>query len=407
MALNFPDNPTLNDVYIDSASGFSYKWNGTVWISFSPSSSSQIQVIDDISGSFNGSTQTFTLTSSGSSITPASAQSLIINLGGIVQDPTDDYSVSGSNITFSTAPSSGLTFSGVSLGPAIPINTIADGSITPAKLSTGGPSWNTSGDITITDKIIHSGDTNTAIRFPAADTFSVETNGSERLRVDSSGRLGLGNSSPGAAFDCFGAAGGISNPANGTINVVDNTAAALGVGGQIVFRGQFQSGAYTQYGAITAYKESATVDGSQYGASLVFNTRTQGGNNTEKMRIDSSGRVGIGITSPATRLDLSGNYAQNIVAVAALDIDCSAGNYFTKTINGNSTFTVSNVPASRAFAFTLELTHTSGTITWFSGVEWPGGVAPTLTTGKTHLFMFVTDDGGTRWRASSLINYTN
>jgi hypothetical protein len=159
MALNFPDNPTLNDVYIDSASGFSYKWNGTVWISFSPSSSSQIQVIDDISGSFNGSTQTFALTSSGSSITPASAQSLIINLGGIVQDPTDDYSVSGSNITFSTAPSSGLTFSGVSLGPAIPINTLpdgsvstaklSDGSVTPAKLSSNGPDWDTSGNLII------------------------------------------------------------------------------------------------------------------------------------------------------------------------------------------------------------------------------------------------------------------
>lgn len=109
----------------------------------------------------------------------------------------------------------------------------------------------------------------------------------------------------------------------------------------------------------------------------------------------------------AARMQLTGAYDSNITAVAALDIDCSLGNFFTKTINGNSTFTVSNVPASRAYAFTLELTHTSGTITWFSGVEWPGSTAPTLTTGKTHLFLFVTDDGGTRWRASSLINYTN
>lgn len=104
---------------------------------------------------------------------------------------------------------------------------------------------------------------------------------------------------------------------------------------------------------------------------------------------------------------VNGSYRANIVAVAALDIDCSAGNYFTKTINGNSTFTVSSVPVSRAYSFILELTHTSGTVTWFSGVEWPGGTAPTLTTGKTHLFVFVTDDGGTRWRGSSLINYTN
>ena len=50
-------------------------------------------------------------------------------------------------------------------------------------------------DVSIADKIIHTGDTNTAIRFPAADTFSVETAGSERLRVDSSGRLLVGTDS--------------------------------------------------------------------------------------------------------------------------------------------------------------------------------------------------------------------
>jgi hypothetical protein len=104
---------------------------------------------------------------------------------------------------------------------------------------------------------------------------------------------------------------------------------------------------------------------------------------------------------------VNGSYRGNIVAVSALDIDCSAGNYFTKTINGNSTFTVSNVPSSRSYSFTLELTHTSGTITWFSGVVWPAGTAPTLTTGKVHLFLFHTDDGGTTWRASSLINYAS
>ena len=53
----------------------------------------------------------------------------------------------------------------------------------------------TSDDLTIPDKIIHSGDTNTAIRFPAADTFTIETAGSDRLRVDSAGNCGIGTSS--------------------------------------------------------------------------------------------------------------------------------------------------------------------------------------------------------------------
>ena len=54
-----------------------------------------------------------------------------------------------------------------------------------------------SSDISIADKIIHTGDTNTAIRFPAADTFTVETSGSEALRVDSSQRVGIGTDDPG------------------------------------------------------------------------------------------------------------------------------------------------------------------------------------------------------------------
>ena len=125
--------------------------------------------------------------------------------------------------------------------------------------------------------------------------------------------------------------------------------------------------------------------------------------------ISTTGAVALGQLSATanTKLDLAGTYAQTIVAVSASNIDCSTGNYFTKTINGATTFTVSNIPSSRTYSLTMELTHTSGAITWFSGVEWPGGTAPSLTTGKTHLFMFITDDGGARWRASSLINYAN
>ncbi len=52
------------------------------------------------------------------------------------------------------------------------------------------------GDVSIADKIIHTGDTNTAIRFPANDTITFETAGSERLRITSDGRIGMHDSSP-------------------------------------------------------------------------------------------------------------------------------------------------------------------------------------------------------------------
>ena len=125
--------------------------------------------------------------------------------------------------------------------------------------------------------------------------------------------------------------------------------------------------------------------------------------------VDSVGVVTArtGVVVSAGGLDLTGPYKENITAMGALDVDCSTGNYFTKTINGNSTFTFSNVPTSCAYAFTLELTHTSGTVTWPASVKFPADTAPTLTAGKTHLFMFVTDDGGSRFRASSLVDYVD
>ena len=152
-AINFPDNPSLNQTYTDK--GFTYKWNGTVWISVGISTTriSNIREIDDISSSFNGSTTQFPIKVAGADVTPVTAQQLIITIGGVIQDPNQDYSLSGANIVFSTAPAAGLTFIGTILGTDLPLNTIADDSVTPAKMSTGGPSWATDGTVGITSGI--------------------------------------------------------------------------------------------------------------------------------------------------------------------------------------------------------------------------------------------------------------
>lgn len=86
-------------------------------------------------------------------------------------------------------------------------------------------------------------------------------------------------------------------------------------------------------------------------------------------------------------------------AVSASDIDVSTANAFSKTISGNTTFTVSNVPASGTLcAFTLDLTNGGAyTITWWSGVKWAGGSAPTLTASGRDRLVFMTTDGGTTW----------
>ena len=129
MALNFPSSPTIGDVYRDPTSGFSYQWDGTVWKSYTPASINNILVLDDISGSFNGVALSFPLTRSGTAIFPVNAQQLRIVLGGVIQSPGADYDVSGSNIVFTTAPDAALEFSGVSLGPAVPISYANDGVI--------------------------------------------------------------------------------------------------------------------------------------------------------------------------------------------------------------------------------------------------------------------------------------
>ena len=137
MTLNFPDSPSTGDIYTDSTSGFSYEWNGTVWISTDPARAANIKELDDISGSFNGSTTAFSLTVSSATIEPVSAQQLLISVGGVMQNPSDDYTVSGTTITFTTAPSAGLTFFGVFLGQALSLNTIADGTVTISSLKAG------------------------------------------------------------------------------------------------------------------------------------------------------------------------------------------------------------------------------------------------------------------------------
>ena len=111
-------------------------------------------------------------------------------------------------------------------------------------------------------------------------------------------------------------------------------------------------------------------------------------------------------------LAVDGPYKQTAEAVSALDINLATGNYFTKAISTSSTVTFSNPPASGTVgSFTLELvlTGSSTAITWPNTVYWnadAGQTAPTLVDARTHLFMFVTTDGGTKYRGAVLSNYT-
>ena len=109
-----------------------------------------------------------------------------------------------------------------------------------------------------------------------------------------------------------------------------------------------------------------------------------------------------------TKLNILGPVEQNIVSLGTSTVlDCSEGNYFTTTVNGNVTFSFTNVPASRVYGITIEINHISGIINWPAEVNFAENLAPILSTGKVHLFMFVTSNGGSTWRGTGLIDFVS
>jgi hypothetical protein len=94
------------------------------------------QILDDISGSFTGSTPgPFNLTVSGTAISPGNEASCLISISGVIQDPAA-YTITGSQITFTSNPASTDTFFGTVLGNTFDIGTPTDATVTAGSLAT-------------------------------------------------------------------------------------------------------------------------------------------------------------------------------------------------------------------------------------------------------------------------------
>ena len=192
----------------------------------------------------------------------------------------------------------------------------------------------------IPDKIVHSGDTNTAIRFPAADTFSVETGGSERLRILSNGNIGVGTDTAPHKLSVKGTISMISNASgvqivnlssssnNGYVMVNDSTGTTrarldssgvsyvrggnFGVGTNNPSRELHVSGTgevarFQSTNSVSSIRLYSTAsDHTELGHTGDFFIGVGGG---EKLRIDSDGKVGIGTNNPAEEFHLYGNTA--------------------------------------------------------------------------------------------------
>ena len=153
----------------------------------------------------------------------------------------------------------------------------------------------TGGDLTIPDSIIHLGDTNTKIRFPAADTISFETAGSERVRIKSNGYVGINSASPVYPLD--------------VLETTDNS-------GLISIRGSndsYDTGFLIRNGPNPKWYLINDVNGT---GGHSFEIRGDGWSNDRFLTITQSGDVGIGTDNPTKKLQVFDSSATSTSARA-------------------------------------------------------------------------------------------
>lgn len=94
--------------------------------------------LDQISGGFNGTASGFTMAAGGQGVLPGTARNVMLSLGGVIQEPEVDYTISGSGLTFTTPPVLGTTFFAVVFGDMQSIGQPSDGTVIPASIASSG-----------------------------------------------------------------------------------------------------------------------------------------------------------------------------------------------------------------------------------------------------------------------------
>lgn len=160
---------------------------------------------------------------------------------------------------------------------------------------------------------VQGADTNTGVFFPAADTVAIATGGTERVRTDSSGNVGIGTSSPQRKLD---------------VTVNDTTTAQLYLRNN---NASYASGfiVYNAGGEASIFRHNGGSDTSYAGAnsvnigSVTNNVVAFIQNNTERARIDSSGNLLVGTTtsSGSGNLIAAGVYNNTTASGANVQVD--------------------------------------------------------------------------------------
>lgn len=180
-----------------------------------------------------------------------------------------------------------------------------------------------------------SGDTNTGLYSPGADQVSLTTGGTERVRIDSSGRLLVGGTfsavgsvgSPGGnitpqqqlvSSSYAGASAALVRTSGGSAQLFIATGSSgsdatsdARIGG--IYFNSFHTDTYYRAASIEGFTDTPTVGAGDMPGRLVFSTTADGAASpTERMRITSSGNVGIGNLNPSAPLSVTGTGTDNV-----------------------------------------------------------------------------------------------
>jgi len=259
---------------------------------------------------------------------------------------------------------------GIEIGarPGVAASISVDGNMIVSGISTFG------GDVQVPDKIVHTGDTNTALRFPAADTITAETGGSERLRITSTGKINIGD----------------TQMSSNLLNIEDGTAAAIdiashGTGGDTAYIGVKKSaGGGLTFGI--SNRDFIFKTGATYSNGTTFDSGTQ------RFKIDTGGLLKVGSGSATAKVDITSD--ANKAAIIIKGTDDKSGYMFGKRIHNGSAASSNTVTILTVNSFQSPNSHIYGRVTIM-------GVSPTADYGFKVEGYFYAE------RGSSNTNLTN